>query len=163
VASVVLIGWGAAAAEPKDAERVQADVKALVAAMYGSDVDTMVRYTHPAVIEAQGGEEQTRKVVQETLLKVQEMGIQLESMTFPAPPDFLEGGGRRFAVVPTLSIVSARGQRLESLNYQLGVLEPGAKGWTYVEGSRINKDNVQSLFPGFPASYDFPAFYRKKL
>jgi hypothetical protein len=79
------------------------------------------------------------------------------------PPEFLEGGGRRLAIVPTLTIVSANGQRVESLNFQLGVLEAGSTSWKYVEGSRINKENVQVLFPGFPQDYEFPKFYRKKL
>jgi hypothetical protein len=42
-------------------------------------------------------------------------------------------------------------------------LDPNSTDWTYVEGSRLTKENVQSLFPGFPASYQFPPFYRKKL
>jgi hypothetical protein len=161
---VVWVGVGAAAAEAeKDAELVQSDLRTLLAAMYGGDVDTVLRYTHPAVIAVTGGEEQARKSIQEAGAKIRELGMQHESVTFPRPPDFLEGGGRRFAVVPTLSIVSANGQRIESLNYQLGVLEPDAKGWTYIEGSRIDKENVQSLFPGFPADYEFPPSYRKKL
>jgi hypothetical protein len=32
--------------------------------------------------------------------------------------------------VPTLSIISANGQQIESLNFQLGVLEPNATRWT---------------------------------
>ncbi len=89
--------------------------------------------------------------------------MRVESLTFPRAPEFLEGGGRRFAIVPTLSIIYANAQRVESLNFQLGVLEPKSTQWVYVEGSRINKQNVQELFPGFPATYEFPLFYRKKL
>jgi hypothetical protein len=110
-----------------------------------------------------GGMEAARKRLQETSLKFKSVGMQLESLTFPRPPEFLSGGGRRFAVVPTLSIISASGQRIESLNFLLGVVEPDSSQWTYVDGSRINKELVQKLFPGFPASYEFPATYRKKL
>lgn len=146
-----------------DASRVQRDVRALVEALHRGDLDTVVRYTHPRVIAMQGGPTATRKVIEDVVLKLKGAGMRVESLTFPGPPEFLEGGGRRFAVVPTLSILAANGQRFESLNFQLGVLEPGSSDWVYVEGSRLTTQNVQALFPGFPATYEFPPFYRKKL
>ena len=143
--------------------RVQKDVRTLVRALYNGDIDTAVRYTHPRIVALLGGEDATRAAIEGVMLKVKSAGMRVESLTFPRPPEFLEGGGRRFAVVPTLSIVDANGQRLESLNFQFGILEPGASEWRYVEGSRLTKQNVQVLFPGFPATYEFPPFYRKKL
>jgi hypothetical protein len=128
-----------------------------------ADVETVMRYTHPSVIAMLGGKQSARKMVQDAVLFIKSTGLRVESLTFPRPPDVLEAGGRRFAVIPTLSILSTNGQRRESLNFQLGVLEPNSTDWTYVEGSRLTKENVQSLFPGFPASYRFPPFYRKKL
>jgi hypothetical protein len=146
-----------------EAARVQQDVQVIVDAMYDGDVDTIIRYTHPAVIAMMGGMDATRKRLEHFTVTFKSTGIRLESLTFPKPPEFLEGGGRRFVVVPTLSIVSGNGQRVESLNFQFGVLEPNATEWTYIEGSRVRKEMVQSLFPGFPATYEFPPFYRKKV
>lgn len=143
--------------------RVQADVRAILNAAYEADVDTMVRYTPPAILEGMGGEAQARAAIEQSLRGVAERGMKLASLTFPEAPTFLKGTERRFVVVPTLSVIEAAGQKVESLNYQLGVLEPKAEAWTYVEGSRINKDNVRLLFPDFPADYTFPTTYRKKL
>ena len=126
-------------------------------------MDTVLRFTHPKIIELQGGLPATRSAVQQAVLMLKSINMQLESLSFPKKPEFLEGGGRRFAIVPTLTIVSSNGQRVESLNFQLGVLEPKASQWVYVEGSRINRENVQILFPGFPTAYEFPSFYRRKL
>ena len=146
-----------------DAIRVQTDVKTFTDALYNGDVDTVIRYSHPSIVAMLGGQDATRAAIEGVLLKLRGAGMRVESLTFPGPPEFLEGGGRRFAVVPTLSIITANGQRVESLNFQLGILEPGASEWRYVEGSRLTKQNVQVLFPGCPATYDFPPFYRKTL
>lgn len=110
-----------------------------------------------------GGVGKVRQVLQSVTQGMQELGTQIQIFKFPEPPEFLEGGGRRFVVVPTLQFLTAQGQKVESLNFQLGILEPGATQWVYVEGSRLNKQNIQTLFPGFPADYEFPPFYRKKL
>ena len=163
---LVALAFGASAEAVQswqDASRVQEDVRTLIRALYNGDVDTVVRYTHPTVIAMQGGPSAARKLLQDVLVKLKDGGMRVESLTFPKPTEFLEGGGRRFAVVPTLSIISANGQQIESLNFQLGILEPGATDWTYVEGSRVTKQNVQVLFPGFPATYEFPPLYRKRL
>jgi hypothetical protein len=164
VVLITLLAARAEAVQPAtETARVQQDVRALNDALYNADVETVIRYTHPSVIAMLGGIQSARKMVQDAVLFIKSTGLRVESLTFPRPPDFLEAGGRRFAVIPTLSILSANGQRLESLNFQLGVLEPNSTDWTYVEGSRLTKENVQSLFPGFPAAYRFPPFYRKKL
>ena len=159
----VISGDGQGVQTERDARRVQEDVKSLVDALYGGDVETVLRFTHPKIIAMLGGKATSRKAVEDAVLTLRNAGMRLESLAFPKPPEFLAGGGRRFAVVPTLSIISARGQRIESLNFQLGILEPGSTDWTYVEGSRIADQNVQTLFPGFPTGYEFPPFYRKKL
>lgn len=144
-------------------KHVQDDVRAMQAALYSGDVDTLLRYTHPLILDRIGTREQARNAMLQLTQQVLARNMKVESLTFPAPPDVLQGGERRFAIVPTLTVIAARDQRVESLNYQLGVLEPGASQWQYVEGSRVNAENVRDLFPDFPTSYQFPKFYRKRL
>ena len=60
-------------------------------------------------------------------------------------------------------IIQVNGQRVESRNFQFGARSVDSKEWTYIEGSRINPENVRQLFPEFPADYKFPEFYRRKV
>ena len=144
-------------------EPVQRDVQELSEAMYRGDLDTILGFTHPKIIKMLGGREAVRSVIEQGLKPILASGMTLEAFSFPSPPKYVEGKERRFAIIPTLSIMAVKGQRIESLNYQFGVLEPGAAGWTYLEGSRINQENVRAFFPDFPADYSFPDFYRKPL
>ena len=149
-------------ADPRVA-RVQKDVQELIRGLYHGDIESILSFTHPAIIEMMGGSEAARATVAEMVQPISRLGMKIESFSFPRAPVFLQGGGRSFVIVPTLMVIAAQGQRVESFNFQLGILEPGSDHWTYVEGSRINKENVQQLFPGFPSNYEFPEFYRKKL
>jgi hypothetical protein len=161
---ILLLGWRHEAAGPCEAavsNRTQQDVRTISRALYGGDADTVLKYTHPKVVQLQGGEAAAHQRLQAAIQTMKNMKI--ESLTFPAAPTCLNGGNRRFAIVPTLSVLVRDGQRVESLNYQLGVLEPGEAEWTYVEGSRMNAATVQILFPGFPKDYTFPPIYRKRL
>jgi hypothetical protein len=146
-----------------DVEVVQADVRKNANAVYQGDIDTVLAYTHPKIIGMMGGVTRAKTVLTGTLSQIQTMGMTLESLTFPAEPTFLKSDANHFVIVPTKSIVVAAGQRLESLNYQFGIRAVGTTNWTYIEGSRINQENVGTLFPDFPADYEFPPFYRRKL
>ena len=160
---VVALAATAAPAFSDELEPVQRDVQELSQAMYRGDLDTILRFTHPKIIKMLGGPTAARAAMEMAVQPMRDIGMTLEAFSFPRPPEYIEGRERRFAIVPTLSIMAAQGQRIESLNYQFGVLEPGAKGWTYLEGSRINQQNVRGFFPDFPADYVFPEFYRKRL
>lgn len=145
-------------------EQVQQDVTALVRAGYEGDVETMLRFTHPALVERLGGPSAARAAMERVLGEAERVDVELESFSFPRAPEFLDGRERRFAVVPTLSVIRrGDGQRLESLNFLLGVRERRAERWSYVEGSMIDPRNVRALFPDFPEGYAFPPFHRRKL
>jgi hypothetical protein len=145
------------------AETVQRDVESMLRALYAGDVATVVDHTAPVVLEGLGGRERALATIEQSMSAMSKQGLRLESFTFPRPPEFVETDLAVFAVVPTLIVVELRGQRIESLNYQFGVLYRGQERWRYAEGSRIKQDNVRSLFPSFPESYRFPEIYRKKI
>ena len=146
-----------------DLEPVQQDVKELNAAIYRGDIDAILRFTHPKAIEMLGGKDAARAALEQGLLPALEAGMTLETLTFPSPPEYLRGQDRRFVIVPTLSVTSMQGERIEALTYQFGVLESGIQGWSYLEGSSVNSENVRSLFPDFPIDFTFPESYRRKL
>lgn len=143
--------------------RAQQDVRTITNAVYQGDVDTVLNYTHPGILQLQGGRDAARRLVENALAAIQKSNISIERLTFPSAPTCLTVEGRRFIIVPTLSILTAGNQRVESLNYQFGVAEPGQSHLTYAEGSRINAKTVQILFPGFPRDFKFPQTYRKAL
>lgn len=165
VFTTVLIGISAMTPANANSEqkRVQQDVKTIIKAVYSGNVGTVLRYTHPKIIKMMGGPKSARASVAKSLKKIGSVGLRLESLSFPSAPVFLRGARQRFVIVPTYSVFSVKGQRVESLNYQFGVLERGAKRWKYLEGSRVNKRNVTKLFPEFPGNYTFPKVFRKKL
>ena len=144
-------------------EQVQDDVRKLMTALYTGDVDTVVAHTHPAVLVKLGGTARVHDAIADVCKRMKEHGAKLESLTFPRAPEFLQADDRWFAIVPTLSVTVADGQRMESTSFQFGVIEPGAEHWTYIDGSRVESTDVPRLFVGFPLSYRFPPVTRRKL
>jgi len=152
-----------AAGTSAETQTVQHDVERIVRAIYSGDIDLVMHSTYPPVIGLMGGPDVARRTLEHIVAQVRKSGMTLESFSFPAPPDFFTAGGTRFVFVPTLSVVAVNGKRFESRNFQLGVLEAGATRWTYVEGSRLNPQNVNTLLPAFPSGRALPPIYRKAM
>jgi hypothetical protein len=151
------------AGTPAETQTVQRDVERIVRAIYSGDVDLVLHSTYPGVIGAMGGADVARRSLEHIVAQARKSGMTLESFTFPEAPEFFTAGGTRYVFVPTLSVVAVNGKRFESRNFQLGVLEAGATRWTFVEGSRLNPQNVHQLLPAFPSDRSFPPIHRKAL
>ncbi|MFT3926354.1 MAG: hypothetical protein QM778_27660 [Myxococcales bacterium] len=144
-------------------KQVQRDVSAILHSLYRGEVEVVLRYTHPAIVQMLGGPDKARRALNDGAAQMAKAEMKIESLSFPRSPEFFDGGQRRFVFVPTLLIIVAKGARIESLNFQLGILEPGKTDWKYVEGSRVTPENAQALFPGFPKERALPPFYRKRI
>lgn len=152
-------------AEMGSTEQVQQNIRDNHTALYRGDVDTVLSFTLPRVIELMGGRDAARAQLSSAIATIRASGMELVSLTFPAPPQFVSGGGNQFVVVPTLSVMRSTktGGKAESLNFQVGMFDPTSKSWKYVEGSRVNDQMKALLLPGFPTDFKFPQIYRKKL
>jgi hypothetical protein len=147
-----------------EAQLVQTDVKRMVESLYDLDIDTLLDFTHPRIIDMLGGKVAARKSLLTNLDAIRSKGMKLQSLQFPSTPVFLKGQTNEFTIVPTISVISfADSSRVESLNYQLGARPIGGKRWTYVEGSRMNERTAPLLFADFPSGFEFPATYRKRV
>jgi hypothetical protein len=132
-------------------------------ALYNGDVETLLRFSHPPILQMMGGREQAERVLQNLTREFQAMGMTQESLSFPELPHFMRGTNRLFALVPTRAIVIARGKRIESWNFQLGIRDDGATQWTYFEGSRLTDEMRARFFPDLPTAYRRPKVSRKPL
>lgn len=148
----------------QEATRVQRDVTTINDALFAGDTDTLLRYTFPAIVQKMGGEEKFRKAYAQVAASQKRMGITRESLTFPQPPEFIEGkDGRLFAVIPNEVIVTGGGSRAAMTGFQVGVKEAGAADWKYVPGQFVTEDTLPALLPDFPAQHPLPPRSSKRL
>ena len=140
---------------------VQADVEAMVEALYAGDFESVVAKTHPDVVRASGGAGPTLELLEGAMAPILARNPRVVTFGFPEDPEFVETRHSVYALVPTLSVIEMDGQRVESLNYQFGELDEFTGEWGYVEGSRVTPDNVRQLFRDFPADVELPETDRR--
>ena len=91
LAVLIALAVGALAVSPEsqDPTVVQRDVRRANDALYSGDIDTLLRYTHPRIIELMGGKDRARETLKESLKIVSEMRV--EKLSFPDAPRFSKG------------------------------------------------------------------------
>ena len=153
--------------DPVRASRVQGDIRSMMEATYGGDAPTVLRFMHPSVVEALGGEDKVREEVAKALDELKRHSIVVETLEFPKEPRFFIGAKRTFALVPTRLVVSAgtpeATQRAEVVSFQVGVLGKDADNWVYLEGGKFDAKIRADLFPDFPAGVELPPISRETL
>ena len=151
----VLLVAGFAFADDAEDKRVQSDIKSVSQAMFAGDVDTLLRYTHPKIIELMGGEAQARETLETGALRQMKV-MTLEAVEFPAAPTFFGSEKNDFVFVPNRLRFSGGDRRVEIESFHLGVRSKGSTDWTYVDGANLNSSTAPSLFPDFPSDAEFP-------
>ena len=126
-----------------------------------ADGNEIVAATYPRAVAAGGGAAGVLAAVTAMRQQMRDLGTSRESSGFPGPPTIIETSRRAYATVPTHMVVRAGDKRIESYNYQFGILEPGSSRWTYLEGSRVNAAMLREWFPDFPDDYAFPRVSRE--
>jgi len=89
-------GPGAAKDDNAAAAQVQKDMALMVNALYEGDIETLLRFSHPRMVELAGGENVLRPGVEAVIRRTRELGMRLESFSFPEPPQFFESDARRY-------------------------------------------------------------------
>lgn len=156
-AAVLAIGFGggAYAQDAKDVAQIQADVRAMAAAVIAADVDTILRLSHPSELERLGGEEKARQQMEPVFRLIQSGSPKQELLEFPEAPTFVRGKGRLFAVVPVHTVMTVSGQRLDVRASQLAIRDDGSTKWTYVDGDKLPQMR-ERFFPDLPESVRLP-------
>jgi hypothetical protein len=163
-------GAVAKAAEPAKAEikRVQTDVALLRQGVFRvldeRELESALKLTHSAIIEAVGGLEKARANATAPARKQATSLFKIEKVEFLQPPRFFAGTEHEFVLVPVAMTMSrADRTRNQSLTYYLGGRKKGDSDWVYVDAAKLVRDKATKYFSDFPERVEFPPIFTRKL
>lgn len=147
-----------------EARQVQDEVRKYISAHMNGDIATIIGLTHVSEVEMQGGSDSFELQQRNMAGMLRAAQSRIEQIRFPSRPQFFEGkDGRRFVIVPTVVTstgvnVKGRVLRFVSEDFTLGILDPEAGGWRYMDGHLGGKGvtGVQARFSDFPSGVTLP-------
>ena len=97
------------------------------------------------------------------LAQMKQQNVKMESIEFVGSPYFAESEKNQFAMVPTKIIISTKQGRVENTGFIFGQRARNTDKWGYLEGNKLNNQNIRELFPDFPQGSSLPSHSLRKL
>lgn len=165
---VLLAGWPAMArAQPaavvgaKEREAAKRNAQDIMSAYTGGQYARFADLTHRKLLELAGGREKIISKMKADNEKMQATGWAYGATTVGDPKQFAWMEKELVAIIPySIEYVSPNRKKKDE-SYLIGVSSDRGKSWTFVEGRRINRENVKDLLPKFPEGINLPTSKEK--
>lgn len=154
--ALCLFTAGTSFATPEVTNKISKEAQRCADATVNQDFPTLVKYTHPKVIEMLGGETGMLARVKEGNAQLAEKGIRIASVKVgkAEDPQIIEGG--MISLVPQRVVVTAPGAKITHEGSILGVFSDESGAWTFVDLTAINESQFRQTFPELADHFPFP-------
>lgn len=138
----------AAAAEPADRAVEQAQV--LVDRMKVFDSEGAAALTYTRFFERMGIDPaRPRKAMVDLNEKLKSVGAIYTKFELLSPEKPFAGDGQLYIIIPYSQIMEARGRRILSEAFFIGVSEDEGKNWKFVDGISSTQENIRMVIPSY--------------
>lgn len=145
------------AGEADHKKRSKAIAQEMADAFFKSDYEKFAKYVNPALIKLVGGREKLLATMKTALEKMEAGGIKLVSCQVMDATGFATQGRERFVILPSTTVVSAPGAKITVKSFWVGASDDAGRTWTFLEGGKLNAENLKILLPNFPEDLKLPA------
>ncbi len=156
IVAVAAFSTAATAQVSKKAEMVRQKAQQSSDALVNGDVETMVRFTHPKVVELMGGREKMAAVVRKGMAEMNAGGTKIVSAKPEPPAEFVRMGTEEVAVVPFTLVMKVPGATLTQKTFLLGISSGQGKSWTFIDGAGLDDESIKKVLPDFPTQVKLP-------
>ncbi|RZS98342.1 hypothetical protein [Cecembia calidifontis] len=125
-------------------------------AQINSDVEAILNFTHPGLIEQAGGREEMKKTWQKIYDNQQSKGIRLQEFRVKEPIQHTRSSGEIHALVPVVTTSKVPGGQLITETNLIAVSEEGNDRWYFLETTSIDERNVTKVLEKWDGSLILP-------
>lgn len=125
-------------------------------ALMSNDLETVIRYTYPLIIEKMGGKERAISTLQQSYAQMQTSGVKFESVTIGNPAQIEEDGSLMHALVPQTIQMKVPDGRLIQDGYLLAISENGGEQWYFLDATNLTDAILSQVFPTLAGKITIP-------
>lgn len=138
-------------------EAILKDAQKIMTATIHLDYETLIRYTHPNLVQAAGGKEEMLMMIKEGMGELKSQKMSIDTVVFGQPGEIHEAGEELHTLLPENIVMSTPMGKLISKSTLLAVSNDKGISWVFLEvGSTLNNDNISDLLPNFNKKLNIP-------
>lgn len=151
---LALIYPGLAFAQPTT--EALATAQKLLEAVRTGDAKGVVNLTHSKVHELVGGREKMQSLLTETFRSARIAGHKLDRVVLGQSSEIGRDGKNIFLFIPYTGVSSNSGHSTTIEAFYLGISADAGNTWKFVDGSRLNQQNIKLFIPSYSGEPPLP-------
>ena len=125
-------------------------------AQINSDVESILKFTYPGLIEQAGGYESMKNTWKKIQQNQIEKGIRLQDFKVKEPILHTRSNGEIHALVPIVTTSKVKGGKLTAESYLISVSETEQGNWYFIETTLIDDGNVTKVLENWDGTLILP-------
>ncbi len=120
------------------------------------DVNALLGYTHPNILEMGGGEQYLVEDIAGELEMITAQGLEYFGAEILEVGNNWELNGEKFFLVPHSWLVELGGNKFRSVTYLLATTKDEGENWSFINTNKYNAKNLAVYIPEFDDTIEFP-------
>ena len=126
-------------------------------ATLNKDYETVLKHTYPSVLILMGGKESAIELIKSTFSAMESQGFIFETTEVLSVSDVVFEQDQYRCYVEGMNQMVMSGMRIKSKSYLLGIYNPAAKFWYFIEAAQLkNTALMPTVLPDFKTSLIIP-------
>ena len=137
-----------------DLKEIQRLGQQCVTAVIAGDFNKLVDLTYPRVVELMGGREKMVAMMEKDSKR---MKLEFLPTTVNAPTKVLKIGTQRFVILTYQLKMKVPEGILKKESFLIGVIDKPTDGWTFVDGTNLDRAKAKLIFPAAADKLPLPS------
>lgn len=137
-------------------QEIQRQGQTCANAMVNHDIDHVLQYTHPVVIQMSGGKQGFVTAFENATREMNNQGLSFAFVDVDKPTLIKQIKGTTYAVLPQTITMTAPGGMLISTGHLLAVSSQKGGNWYFADMAPLTNDNIGMVFPDLFNKIDVP-------
>lgn len=121
--------------------------KHMLSAFSKQDYNTLLRYTHPKVLELMGGEEKGLTILNNAMEQLKSLNMIIKKAEIGSVVQILKTTDNIQCILPQMLEIEIGQVKAKSKNYLFGISYDGGRKWYFLDTSDRKEADLRSLIP----------------
>lgn len=139
-----------------DPAKIKEQAEQMASALLHGDYETMVKFTHPKVVELIGGRDKMISLLKNGTLEMQQQGISFESVIIGEPSSIVKAGEDLHCLIPQTIFMKVPKGKLKTESHLLAISKDKGIHWVFIDTVKLDKDNVKMVVPNYNPELQLP-------
>jgi hypothetical protein len=137
-------------------EQAKRNAQECANSVVSADYDTLVRFTHPRIIEMMGGKENMIKAVKDSISQMKSKGVDFVSATVGDAGNQINVDDLIVFTIPQKIVLKAPTARITQESFLLGISSDKGVTWVFLDLGPITEEQFKETFPELSGKVAMP-------